>query len=98
MLFTVKTIGGRSRGSFQPQQAALGAVNGYVEELIGGQKGIKVLNHEQKTIDQFYTLNASYRPAATAPQAGVAQLTGSWAWRKKELMDTAPFRFVHHVT
>ena len=69
MLFTVKTIGGRSRVSFQQQQAALGAVNGYVEEMIEGQKVIKVFNHEQKTIDQFDTLNESYRQAATAAQA-----------------------------
>ena len=63
MLLTVKTIGGRSRVSFQRQQAALGAVNGYVEEMIEGQKVIKVFNHEQKTIDQFDTLNESYRQA-----------------------------------
>ena len=69
MLLTVKTIGGRSRVSFQRQQAALGAVNGYVEEMIEGQKVIKVFNHEQKTIDQFDTLNESYRQAATAAQA-----------------------------
>ena len=65
----VKVIGGRSRVNFQRQQAALGAVNGYVEEMIEGQKVIKVFNHEQKTIDQFDTLNESYRQAATAAQA-----------------------------
>ena len=69
MLLTVKTIGGRSRVSFQRQQAALGSVNGYVEEIIEGQKVIKVFNHEGKTIDQFDTLNESYRQAATAAQA-----------------------------
>ena len=69
MLLTVKAIGGRSRVSFQRQQAALGSVNGYVEEMIEGQKVIKVFNHEGKTIDQFDTLNESYRQAATAAQA-----------------------------
>ena len=69
MLLTVKTIGGRSRVSFQRQQAALGSVNGYVEEMIEGQKVIKVFNHEGKTIDQFDTLNESYRQAATVAQA-----------------------------
>ena len=44
-------------------------MNGYVEEMIEGQKVIKVFNHEQKTIDQFDTLNESYRQAATAAQA-----------------------------
>ena len=64
MLLTVKTIGGRSRVSFQRQQAALGAVNGYVEEMIEGQKVIKVFNHEQKTIDR---LTPSTRAIARRP-------------------------------
>ena len=74
MLLTVKTIGGRSRVSFQRQQAALGSVNGYVEEMIEGQKVIKVFNHEGKTIDQFDTLNESYRQAATAAQAHASSM------------------------
>ena len=47
MLLVVKTIGGRSRVSFQRQQAALGDLNGYIEEMIEGQKVIKVFHHEQ---------------------------------------------------
>ena len=69
MLLVVKVIGGRSRRYFAQQQASLGTVNGYIEEMIEGQKVIKVFNHEQKTIDQFDTLNESYRQAATAAQA-----------------------------
>ena len=65
----VKVIGGRSRVNFQRQQAALGAVNGYIEEMIEGQKVIKVFNHEKKAISQFTTLNDEYRQAATAAQA-----------------------------
>ena len=65
----VKVIGGRSRVNFQRQQAALGAVNGYIEEMIEGQKVIKVFNHEKQAIDQFTTLNDTYRQAATAAQA-----------------------------
>ena len=68
MLLVVKNIGGRSRVSFQQQQKVLGAVNGYIEEMIEGQKVIKVFNHEQKTISQFDELNESYRQAATAAQ------------------------------
>ena len=65
----VKVIGGRSRVNFQRQQAALGAVNGYIEEMIEGQKVIKVFNHEQEAIGRFTTLNDEYRQAATAAQA-----------------------------
>ena len=65
----VKVIGGRSRVNFQRQQAALGAVNGYIEEMIEGQKVIKVFNHEKKAISQFTGLNDEYRQAATAAQA-----------------------------
>ncbi len=65
----VKVIGGRSRVNFQRQQAALGAVNGYIEEMIEGQKVIKVFNHEKKAISQFTVLNDEYRQAATAAQA-----------------------------
>ena len=65
----VKVIGGRSRVNFQRQQAALGAVNGYIEEMIEGQKVIKVFNHEKRAISQFTALNDEYRQAATAAQA-----------------------------
>ena len=65
----VKVIGGRSRVNFQRQQAALGAMNGYIEEMIEGQKVIKVFNHEQQAISRFTGLNDAYRQAATAAQA-----------------------------
>ena len=65
----VKVIGGRSRVNFQRQQAALGAVNGYIEEMIEGQKVIKVFNHEKEAIGRFCNLNEDYRQAATAAQA-----------------------------
>ena len=69
MAVVVKTIGGRSRTNFQRQQAALGAMNGYIEEMIEGQKVIKVFNHEDEAITRFTGLNGSYRNAATAAQA-----------------------------
>ena len=69
MAVVVKTVGGRSRTSFQRQQAALGAMNGYIEEMIEGQKVIKVFNHEDEAIARFTGLNNGYRDAATAAQA-----------------------------
>ena len=68
MLLVVKGVGGRSRVSFQAQQQALGAMNGYIEEMVEGQKVIKVFNHEGKAIAQFSDLNDKYRDAATAAQ------------------------------
>ena len=69
MAVVVKAVGGRSRTSFQRQQAALGAMNGYIEEMIEGQKVIKVFNHEDEAITRFTGLNNGYRDAATAAQA-----------------------------
>ena len=50
-------------------QGALGSMNGYIEEMIEGQKVIKVFSHEQKAIDQFAALNETYRRAGTTAQA-----------------------------
>jgi len=69
MGLVVKVIGGRSRANFQRQQAALGALNGYIEEMIEGQKVIKVFNHEGQAVERFTVLNGDYRDAATAAQA-----------------------------
>ena len=69
MGLVVKTVGGRSRVNFQRQQKALGAMNGYIEEMIEGQKVIKVFNHEKEAVGRFTALNDGYRQAATAAQA-----------------------------
>ena len=69
MGLVVKVIGGRSRANFQRQQAALGALNGYIEEMIEGQKVIKVFNHEGQAVERFTALNGDYRDAATDAQA-----------------------------
>ena len=68
MFMVVKVIGGKSRTNFQRQQAALGGLNGYIEEMIDGQKVIKVFNHEGKSIHEFSQLNTNYRQAATLAQ------------------------------
>ena len=46
---------------YSGQQAALGAVNGYIEETVTGQKVVKVFNHEDDCIEEFDTLNADLR-------------------------------------
>ncbi len=50
-------IGKRSANAFRTQQAAIGKLNGYVEEMIAGQKVVKVFNREQKVKEQFSELN-----------------------------------------
>ena len=57
MLFTTKKVGGLSGKFFAAQQKDLGAVNGYIEEMMNGQKVIKVFCHEDKTIEEFTELN-----------------------------------------
>lgn len=58
VLFNVtRMIGSRSAKYFMKQQASLGKVNGYVEEMIHGQKVVKVFCHEQKAKDDFDVLN-----------------------------------------
>ena len=68
MLLVVKVIGGRSRRYFAAQQKAVGEVNGYIEEMIEGQKVIKVFNHEHAAKEGFYSLNEAYRQAGTRAQ------------------------------
>ena len=69
MLLVVKTIGGRSRRYFAAQQKALGEVNGYIEEMIEGQKVIKVFNHENAAKEGFYQRNEAYRKAGALAQS-----------------------------
>ena len=65
MLNVIKLIGGRSSGYFRRQQMAVGAVNGYIEELIEGLKVVKVFCREKKAKDTFAVINDDYRRAAT---------------------------------
>ncbi len=54
-------IGKASRKHYSAQQYALGAVNGYIEETVSGQKVIKVFNHEETCVDEFASLNHDLR-------------------------------------
>ena len=65
-VFTV--FGKRSRKYFAKQQAALGAVNGNIQEMIEGMKVVKAFNHEEQAKARFRALNEEYRSAAS--QAG----------------------------
>ena len=62
-VFTV--FGKRSRKYYARQQAALGAVNGNIQEMIEGMKVVKAFNHEAQAKAQFNGLNEEYRAAAS---------------------------------
>ena len=64
MLTASGKIGGQSRTYFVSQQRDLGAVNGYIEEMLTGQKVVKVFNHEKKAVEGFDTLNMKLRDSA----------------------------------
>ena len=57
ILFLIKTIGGKSKKYFAGQQKSVGAVNGYIEEMIEGQKVVKVFNHEEEAKARVAELN-----------------------------------------
>ncbi len=57
MLFVTKKVGGNSAKYFIRQQKALGAANGFIEEMINGQKVIKVFCHEDESVRDFEKLN-----------------------------------------
>ena len=66
-----KKIGSRSAMYFSAQQATLGALNGFTEEMVNGQKVVKVFNHEDTARDEFDQLNdALYVQAREANKLG----------------------------
>ena len=65
MVAVIRTIGSKSGLYFSIQQKALGTLNGYVEEMIEGQKVVKVFNHEEEAIADFSELNEELRENAT---------------------------------
>ncbi len=57
VLIITKTVIKKSGKYFMQQQKEIGTLNGYIEEMIEGQKVIKVFNHEEKAIDEFNQIN-----------------------------------------
>ena len=62
----IKFVGKRSVVSFRENQKSVGELNGFIEEMIEGQKVVKVFNHEKKAISEFQQLNEKLRKAGTA--------------------------------
>ena len=65
MMVVVKKVGGGSAKYFVKQQQSLGKVNGFIEEMIGGQKVVKVFCHEQQNQQDFDALNDEFCLNAT---------------------------------
>ena len=59
VIFVTKTLAGKAGKFFIGQQKSLGAVNGYIEEMITGQKVVKVFNHEDICKEEFNKLNTT---------------------------------------
>ena len=58
-------MGGKSRRNYQAQQAALGRVNGNIQEMIEGLKVVKAFTHEEAAKEEFQRRNEAYRQAAS---------------------------------
>lgn len=65
ILLLIRVITGRSGRNFARQQQAIGKIDGYIEEMIHGQKVIKVFNHEQKAKEGFDELNEILNDSST---------------------------------
>ena len=61
IIYVTKVLAGKSAGFFIGQQRALGTVNGYIEEMISGQKVVKIFNHEEVCKEDFDKLNEELR-------------------------------------
>ena len=61
MAWSTTYLGKRSRKHFRVQQQKLAEVNGFIEEMMTGQKVVKVFCHEDKAIEQFETINEELR-------------------------------------
>ena len=57
MIFVSKILAGKSGKYFVAQQTDLGKENGFIEEMMKGQKVVKVFNHEKKSVEEFNELN-----------------------------------------
>ena len=64
MMIVTTKLGKRSRTFFRTQQESLARVNGFIEEMMTGQKVVKVFCHEQQAIDEFEQINEQLRSSA----------------------------------
>ncbi len=64
VVVVTKVLAGKSRSFFVAQQKSLGTVNGYIEEMVSGQKVVKIFNHEEVCKQEFDSYNDTLRDVA----------------------------------
>ena len=69
MFLYIRFSGKRSKMYYNRQQACLGELDGYIEELVNGQKVVKVFNHEDASMAEFEEKNEALRIAGTGAQS-----------------------------
>jgi ATP-binding cassette subfamily B protein len=65
ILVVVKNVGQKSSKYFRSQQSSLAGMNGYIEEMMSGQKVVQVFNYEERAIEKFNERNEELRKAST---------------------------------
>ena len=74
MFWYIRYSGKRSKAYFNRQQACLGDLDGYIEEMVNGQKVVKVFNHEAENLRAFREKNEKLRQAGTGAQSYAATM------------------------
>ncbi len=74
MFLYIRFSARRSKAYYTKQQSSLGDLDGYVEEMVNGQKVVKVFNHERSNLETFDAKNERLRLAGTGAQAFAATM------------------------
>lgn len=74
MFLYIRFSGKRSKAYYTRQQKVLGELDGYIEEMVNGQKVVKVFNHENDNLDVFREKNEALRKAGTGAQGYAATM------------------------
>ena len=74
MFLYVRFSGRRSKAYYKKQQDCLGELDGYIEEMVNGQKVVKVFNHEAASLETFRAKNEALRKAGTGAQSYAATM------------------------
>ena len=74
MFLYIRFSGKRSKAYYNKQQRALGDLDGYIEEMVAGQKVVKVFNHEEENLRRFREKNEALRKAGTGAQGYAATM------------------------
>ena len=74
MFWYMKVSGAKSKVFYAKQQQSLGELDGYIEEMVSGQKVVKVFNHEQASLQEFLEKNEKLRKEGTGAQSYAATM------------------------